>query len=124
MPGLMSCPSCAELVPQGTCACPFCGSKAACASRVLPAAALLLGLVMAGPGCDFDKDVQSDYSGAVIADDSDVQADYSVAVTDGDGDGWSVEAGDCNDADENIHPDAAETVGDSVDSDCDGDPDA
>jgi len=36
-----------------------------------------------------------------------------------DGDGWSVLAGDCNDENPDIHPDAAE-VCDLVDNDCDG----
>jgi hypothetical protein len=41
---------------------------------------------------------------------------------DADGDGWRVCEGDCNDADETIHPEAHEAC-DLVDSDCDGAPD-
>jgi hypothetical protein len=39
--------------------------------------------------------------------------------TDDDGDGWSLEAGDCDDTDSSIHPSAAE-VCDGRDNDCDG----
>lgn len=38
---------------------------------------------------------------------------------DADGDGWTVAAGDCDDDDETIHPDATETPGDEIDSNCD-----
>lgn len=41
-------------------------------------------------------------------------------VTDEDGDGWAVEE-DCNDADASVNPDAEETIGDGIDSNCDGD---
>ena len=34
--------------------------------------------------------------------------------------GYALSAGDCNDADADIHPDAAEIVGDEADNDCDG----
>jgi hypothetical protein len=39
---------------------------------------------------------------------------------DADEDGWTRADGDCNDDDATIHPDAIETAGDSVDSNCDG----
>ncbi len=40
--------------------------------------------------------------------------------TDADEDGWSVEAGDCDDGDASINPDASELDDDIVDNDCDG----
>ena len=43
-----------------------------------------------------------------------------AAAEDDDGDGWSVEAGDCDDTDESIHPGADDPEGDGIDSDCDG----
>lgn len=42
------------------------------------------------------------------------------AFTDHDGDGYSVEGGDCDDADPAIHPDASETCTDGIDNNCDG----
>lgn len=49
---------------------------------------------------------------------------YGTEVTDDtstadvDEDGWTVAAGDCDDANAAIHPDAEETAGDGVDSNC------
>jgi hypothetical protein len=45
------------------------------------------------------------------------------ASDDLDGDGWSVFAGDCDDYNHEIYPEAEEIAGDDVDSDCDGDAD-
>ena len=42
---------------------------------------------------------------------------------DNDGDGFSEDEGDCNDEDQTIHPEAEETPGDGVDSNCDGNDD-
>jgi len=39
---------------------------------------------------------------------------------DADGDGWSVEQGDCDDADPNINPRAEDVPEDGIDQDCDG----
>ncbi len=39
---------------------------------------------------------------------------------DGDGDGWTDCDGDCDDTDEDVHPGAAESCNDGVDSNCDG----
>ena len=39
---------------------------------------------------------------------------------DNDGDGYSINGGDCNDADASIHPGAPEVCGDGIDQDCNG----
>jgi len=43
-----------------------------------------------------------------------------TVTTDADDDGWSWEEGDCDDEDATVFPGAIETLGDGVDSDCDG----
>jgi len=49
---------------------------------------------------------------------------YGIANTpddrDRDADGFSVSAGDCDDADAEVHPEATETYYDGVDQDCNG----
>jgi hypothetical protein len=99
---LTPCVRCAAPMKRGT-ACPSCGQSARTRGKAVPfaAAALLLGLV----GCEGDG------GGAVAL--------YGVPITDEDGDGYDT-AIDCNDDDPSIHPDAAETAGDGVDSNCDG----
>jgi len=43
-----------------------------------------------------------------------------VGSADSDGDGWTVSDGDCDDRDEETHPQAVDWPGDDVDQDCDG----
>ena len=56
------CPSCTELVNDGTCVCPHCGDKA-CKKSGVQGAAVLLGLSLTLTGC---------WTG---------QAEYGAAVT-------------------------------------------
>ena len=114
-----SCASCSELMMNNTCLCPHCGSKRVCASKgrsSLPTAALILGLTAA---CSLTPNNNTD-------DTWEPQPAYGVPETgwvDEDGDGVTIRDGDCDDGDATIFPGAAETVGDGIDSNCDGNDD-
>ena len=96
------------------------------------ALASLLGLTACG---DEEKDTSvSDTSITDTADetDTDMEDDTAISVMygvpdtgswDNDGDGYTPEEGDCNDNNAEIHPDAEETPGDGVDSNCNGEDD-
>jgi len=45
------------------------------------------------------------------------------STEDADGDGYSPSSGDCDDTVASVHPTADETLGDGVDSNCDGEDD-
>jgi hypothetical protein len=117
MARLHTCSSCGAYV-RPTTACPTCGT-ASFGVGARSAAAVLLGLALTGcPPSDKD-DTSGDTATTVVA-------LYGVEATDDDGDGYpSVDSGgdDCNDTNPAIHPDATETAGDGVDSNCDGDDD-
>ncbi len=100
---LSACTRCSAPVKAHT-ACPSCGHTASKRGSVaVPmAAALLLGLV----ACEGNPTETA-------------VALYGVAITDNDGDGYSEDV-DCDDNDATRHPDAVETAGDGIDSDCDG----
>lgn len=56
----------------------------------------------------------------LIDNDCDGVADAGENEDDNDGDGFSIAEGDCNDADETIHPARGDVFGDRIDNDCDG----
>jgi hypothetical protein len=53
-----------------------------------------------------------------------VPVSHAQEGTDADGDGWTVEAGDCDDTRESVHPGATEACTGGLDEDCDGATDA
>jgi hypothetical protein len=74
---------------------------------------------------DTDTDTDADTDADADADtDTDTDTDTDVGAEDRDGDGWTIGAGDCDDTDATVSPDAGEAydaAGLGVDDDCDGD---
>ncbi|MCB9761029.1 MAG: putative metal-binding motif-containing protein [Alphaproteobacteria bacterium] len=116
MSALIPCSSCGSHVTPSACVCPHCDATLrVCHGNPLArtTAAVLMGLGTMSAGCWWIKP----------------QPDYGVPETgwmddtgevDFDGDGWTVSDGDCDDTNADIHPDATETPGDTIDSNCDG----
>ena len=119
MPELTVCPSCEGLVFVGTCTCPHCGADKACRGSGLSKAALLMGISLSLTGCVGEVS-QPDYGVAIT--DSARDTGHDTGGPDADGDGWEAPT-DCDDTDPSVHPEATETVGDKVDSNCDGNDD-
>ena len=115
-PILLACPHCATHMFAHGKKCPNCGrANPALGGQIQrTAGAALLGLALSAvvPGCNDGNNLSDDLT----------QPEYGVAFIDDDEDGWSAPE-DCDDGDENIHPEAEETPGDGVDSNCDGDDD-
>jgi len=85
-------------------------------ARFWPLALLAaLGVLL---GC-LDQDLQGDDDTTADADDDSQADDDTADSVDQDGDGWTVDDGDCDDTNPDVHPGAEETC-DGVDSDCDG----
>ena len=78
--------------------------------------AMLLVLLLAGGCQDSDDDTTGDDD---TSGDDDTVGDDDTAPVDEDGDGWTVEDGDCDDADPDVHP-GVDDVCDGLDNDCDG----
>ena len=104
---MRACHRCSCYVKALDARCPHCGAAASLDLR--PATAVLLGLALGGCA---DKDMQLMYG---VPYDSSMEADA-------DGDGWSPDT-DCDDDNAEIHPEATETAGDGIDSNCDGEDD-
>ena len=110
MSPLAPCTACGAHHRLDEAACPHCGHAAPTRGArpgLRSGAALLLALTAGG--CDFGRDVA--LYGANVVD--------TGGHEDEDGDGYEASV-DCDDSDEAVHPDAEETPGDGVDSNCDG----
>lgn len=108
---LVVCGQCKLHVFDGSATCPHCGLVVQTEQDMsvrASAGAVLMGLLLTG--CD----------GNLGGDDA--VALYGMEVLDQDGDGY-FEDEDCDDSDDTIHPEAEETPGDGVDSNCDGEDD-
>jgi formylglycine-generating enzyme required for sulfatase activity len=74
-------------------------------------------------GCGSDKAGSTSGTTETVDGDTDSSGDGETGTgtgTDSDGDGFTVEEGDCDDADAATHPGATDSVGDTVDQNCDG----
>ena len=113
MPTLALCPHCETPTPAQACSCAHCGGKTrSCPSKLAGlagTAALALGLT-ACPG--IGPSPEPDYG----------VAESGLFDEDFDNDGFS-EPEDCDDEDPDVNPDAEETAGDGVDSNCNGEDD-
>lgn len=90
------------------------GSTTASYRAPISMSAAAFGLVLALSACDGGDNG--------VIDTALSQPQDGVTITDADGDGYD-DTVDCNDSDSDIHPDATETPGDGVDSNCDDDDD-
>ncbi len=139
----LACPSCACHVKRTETTCPHCGGALRARAGFLPrtTAAIVLGLgavSVAGAGaaaCGETVDTgqggaggqggSGGHGGSTTTPSSSFVAAYGVSTggPDLDGDGYFDQAfggNDCDDMDAMIHPNATETPGDGVDSNCDG----
>ena len=116
---LIPCPSCGVHVFADSCRCPDCGGTVKTCSGVVARSAVAAAMGLALTACSGDTADKGNDSG-------NISMDYGVAESgwmDADGDGWSIASGDCDDGDAEVNPDATETAGDDVDSNCDGEDD-
>ena len=106
---MIQCESCRRHYRSSESACPFCGievrSAAARAFRTL-ASGMSMAVLAACYGPPPGK-----YDTACI--------DTASTACDLDGDGYSLDQGDCDDADPNVSPGATEVCDDGIDNDCD-----
>ncbi len=115
------CSSCGQYVRSADVSCPFCDARLAHAApgmRLPSASSVALGLSLVALNACF---VGVAKYGVAPMDDT-----VDMGGGDADEDGYVSEdqgGDDCNDDDPAVHPDADETPGDAVDSNCDGEDD-
>ncbi|MBX2798300.1 MAG: hypothetical protein KTR31_11540 [Myxococcales bacterium] len=76
--GLSVCVQCGHHVPPRTCWCPECGTKVGHCSTNKTAAALMLGLLAATPGCMDKGSTCVDYGGCDTTYDTDADTDVDT----------------------------------------------
>ena len=112
MNNLVLCTACSTPKSSAEACCPTCCTAKRAARTSLPQVLGVLGLGLTVSACG-DQDIQPEY-GVAIDD---------TAYEDTDNDGFSPLEGDCDDTDAAINPEATETPGDGVDSNCNGEDD-
>lgn len=122
MSGLAVCVGCGRHVRPADSTCPFCGSAIGSSpgvTRLPTAISVALGLALTGcPGAAVAL------YGASPSDRVDTAQE--TGGVDNDQDGFYAESSggaDCDDDDASVNPDATETAGDGVDSNCDDEDD-
>ncbi|MSP54147.1 MAG: hypothetical protein EXR69_00845 [Myxococcales bacterium] len=119
------CTTCGQHVRPTERSCPFCAASiarpAAGPMRLPTAASIALGLGLSG--CIGTSSLVAAY-GAAPTDRADTAEETGGVDADADG-YYAVSSGgtDCNDEDATVHPEATETAGDGLDSNCDGEDD-
>ena len=135
---LHPCGRCGALLTPSPGACPSCGALSTTSKLTRGAAAVLMGLSLVGADePDKSNQLQAAYGvppmdligpGDVLAPPPEVTPPEELVVKpppelDGDGDGLLLSQGDCDDSNADIHPEATETPGDGVDSNCNAEDD-
>ncbi len=111
MSKLTACSECSGFLPPAASACPHCGGRVA---RSTPLPKPLRAALAIGAGGLLAMTLSACYGGGV-----DFPRDSGPMCTDNDGDGYCVIDGDCDDANFDIHPFAADPLGDGIDQNCD-----
>jgi hypothetical protein len=108
---LLPCLRCSTPIPSALESCPCCGAalNSGAGETVRPASVLLMGLSLMA--CNDKLLLQPEYGVAITLD---------TGHVDDDEDGYAEVDGDCDDSNPDIHPEAVETPGDGIDSNCDG----
>lgn len=135
----IACPVCSCHAKPHENACPHCGATLRRKDGSLPrtTAAMLMGLTAialpalgAGAACSGSETGGQGGGGGSSSSmvSTNMATAYGVAAsssgdpqTDNDMDGYFAPGNDCNDNDANVHPNASETPGDMIDSNCNGD---
>lgn len=104
---MVTCPRCARPHLAAERACPFCASGAVVPVRRVFSALMAVLAPVALVACD-----------GIGSSGCDTSTDTACSTTDADGDGYTSDV-DCDEANPDINPAAAEVCDDGIDNDCD-----